>query len=105
MGSGRNGFDIDYVLISGFKRIGGPLRVDLGRELNILVGDNGAGKSTILEAIHLALTGLYRGEPIRRALSQALFNNAEVAAFIERAAVGNLSEMLMYGKEASNRKQ
>lgn len=93
MGSGRNGFDIDYVLISGFKRIGASLRVDLGRELNILVGDNGAGKSTILEAIHLALTGLYRGEPIRRALSQALFNNAEVAAFIERAAVGNLSEI------------
>ena len=93
MSSGRNGFDIDHVIISGFKRIGAPLRVDLGRELNILVGDNGAGKSTILEAIHLALTGLYRGEPIRRALSQALFNNAEIAAFIERAAVGNLSEM------------
>lgn len=93
MGSGRNGFNIDHVFISGFKRIGAPLRVDLGRDLNILVGDNGAGKSTILEAIHLALTGLYRGEPIRRALSQALFNNAEVDGFIERAATANLSEM------------
>lgn len=93
MGSGRNGFDIDHVIIAGFKRVETPLCVDLGRDLNILVGDNGAGKSTILEAIHLALTGLYRGEPIRRALSQALFNNVEVDAFIKRATAGDLSEM------------
>lgn len=93
MGSGRNGFGIDHVVIAGFKRIGAPLPVDMKRDLNILVGDNGAGKSTILEAIHLALTGLYRGEPIRRALSQALFNNAEIDDFIDRAAAENVSEM------------
>lgn len=93
MGSGRNGFIIDRVVIAGFKRIGTPLHVDFERDLNILVGDNGAGKSTILEAVHLALTGLYRGEPIRRALSQALFNNTAVNGFIERAGSRDLLEL------------
>lgn len=95
MSSGRNGFDIDHVIISGFKRIRKPLCVDFERDLNILVGDNGAGKSTILEAIHLALTGQYRGEPIRRALSQAIFNNDDTDSFIKRAADGDLSTLPM----------
>lgn len=95
MSSGRNGFDIDHVIISGFKRIRKSLCVNFERDLNILVGDNGAGKSTILEAIHLALTGQYRGEPIRRALSQALFNNDDVDDFIKRAADGDLSTLPM----------
>lgn len=50
--------------------------------MTILVGDNGVGKTTILEAIHLALSGLYRGEPIRRALSQSLFNRKNVENFL-----------------------
>ena len=91
--SGRNGFDIDYVIVSGFKCIRLPLCVDLKRDLNILVGDNGAGKSTILEAVHLALTGQYRGESIRRALSQSLFNNSNVNDFIKRARSGDFSEL------------
>ena len=95
MSSGRNGFDIDHVIISGFKRIRKSLCVNFERDLNILVGDNGAGKSTILEAVHLALTGQYRGEPIRRALSQALFNNNDVDDFIKRAADGDLSTLPM----------
>lgn len=95
MSGGRNGFDIDHVIISGFKRIRKPLCVDFERDLNILVGDNGAGKSTILEAIHLALTGQYRGESIRRALSQAIFNNDDADGFIKRAANGDLSTLPM----------
>ncbi|MEF2672582.1 ATP-dependent nuclease [Adlercreutzia sp.] len=95
MSSGRNGFDIDHVIISGFKRIRKSLCVNFERDLNILVGDNGAGKSTILEAVHLVLTGQYRGEPIRRALSQALFNNDDVDDFIKRAADGDLSTLPM----------
>lgn len=95
MSSGRNGFDIDHVIVSGFKRIRKSLCVNFERDLNILVGDNGAGKSTILEAVHLALTGQYRGEPIRRALSQALFNNDDVDDFIKRAADGDLSTLPM----------
>lgn len=95
MSGRRNGFDIDHVIISGFKRIRKPLCVGFERDLNILVGDNGAGKSTILEAIHLALTGQYRGESIRRALSQAIFNNDDTDGFIKRAANGDLSTLPM----------
>lgn len=86
-------FDIEKVIVSGFKCIREPLTIDITRKLSILVGDNGVGKSTILEAIHLALTGLYRGEPIRRALSQALFNNDDVTAFMLAAATGDFSKL------------
>lgn len=92
-GEPRPQFDIEKVVISGFKRIREPLTVYMTRQLNIIVGDNGEGKSTILEAIHLALTGLYRGEPIQRALSQALFNNGDVAEFIDKAGSGDFSRL------------
>ncbi|MDE6450031.1 MAG: ATP-binding protein [Muribaculaceae bacterium] len=38
--------------------------------LNILVGDNEVGKSTILEAIHLALSGMYKGRYLKSDLSE-----------------------------------
>ncbi len=38
--------------------------------MNILVGDNNEGKSTILEAIHLCLTGIFRGKYLRNNLTQ-----------------------------------
>ena len=50
--------------------------------LNILVGDNEAGKSTILEAIHLALTGLFNGRYLKNELTQYLFNNQVVAKYL-----------------------
>ena len=37
--------------------------------MNIVVGDNEAGKSTILEAVNLALTGYLNGRNIRNELS------------------------------------
>ena len=86
-------FDIKRVIISGFKCIREPLTIDITRKLSILVGDNGVGKSTILEAIHLALTGMYRGEPIRKALSESLFNNNDVAAFVTAVSTGDFSKL------------
>lgn len=74
---------IGKVRIKGFKRFQRALTVDLNDRNNVLVGDNGAGKSTILEAIHLALTGSFRGAPVGRALSPYLFNANDVARFIE----------------------
>ena len=38
--------------------------------MNILVGDNNEGKSTILEAKHLCLTGIFRGKYLRNNLTQ-----------------------------------
>lgn len=73
---------IKKIKIRNFKCFCGLFELELNRGLNILVGNNEAGKSTILEAIHLALTGLYCGKGIRNELSQYLFNNKVVATYI-----------------------
>lgn len=56
--------------------------IDLDKGINILVGDNESGKSTILEAIHLALSGLIAGKYLRNELSQYLFNNDVVTEYV-----------------------
>ena len=50
--------------------------------MNILVGNNNEGKSTIFEAIHLALTGYYRGKYIRNCITQDIFNEECVKEYI-----------------------
>lgn len=52
--------------------------------MNILVGNNNEGKSTIFEAIHLALTGYYRGKYIRNYITQDIFNEECVSEYISR---------------------
>ncbi len=75
---------INKVIIENFKRFKGKFVLELNEGLNILVGDNEAGKSTILEAIHLALTGLLNGRYLRNELSQYIFNNDVVNDYISR---------------------
>ncbi|MDD4157166.1 MAG: AAA family ATPase [Candidatus Cloacimonetes bacterium] len=53
------------------------------RDFLILIGDNGTGKSTLLEAIHLALTGFYRGKTILGNISQDLFNKKCVKTYLD----------------------
>jgi len=48
----------------------------LNEGINILVGNNEAGKTTILEAINLGLSGLINGRYLKNELSQYLFNKA-----------------------------
>jgi len=56
--------------------------IELDKGINILVGDNESGKSTILEAIHLALTGLLNGRYLKNELTQYLFNDEVVTNFV-----------------------
>lgn len=65
---------IDKVLIKNFKSYKGVFSFDLKENVNVIVGDNEAGKSTILEAINLALTGQIYGHYIKNEISQFLFN-------------------------------
>ena len=65
---------IEKVKIKNFKCIEGEFTLDLKDNINIIVGNNEAGKSTIIEAINLALTGLYDGRYLRNELSEYLFN-------------------------------
>ena len=61
--------------IENFKCFQGVFNLKLNEGLNILVGDNEAGKSTILEAVHLVLMGLFNGKYLKHELTQYLFNN------------------------------
>ena len=52
-------------------------------DLNIIVGDNEAGKSTLLEAISLALTAQISGKSIQYELSPFLFSIGTVKRYVE----------------------
>lgn len=73
---------IKKVKIHNFKSYYGEFNLELSDGMNILVGNNEAGKSTILEAIHLALTGLLNGRQIKNELTQYLFNNTVVSEYL-----------------------
>ena len=65
---------VKKIIIENFKCFKGKFMLDLNEGINILVGDNESGKSTILEAINLALTGLFNGRYFRNELTQYFFN-------------------------------
>jgi putative ATP-dependent endonuclease of the OLD family len=65
---------IKKITIKNYKCFKGIFELELNKNVNILVGNNEAGKSTILEAIHLSLTGLIDGKYLKNELNQHLFN-------------------------------
>ncbi len=72
---------ISKVKIKNFKCFKEPFSLQLNNGLNILVGNNEAGKSTILEAIHLSLSGLSNGRYFKNELSEYFFNNQAVIEY------------------------
>ncbi|GGG40565.1 ATP-dependent nuclease [Bizionia arctica] len=66
---------VSKVLIENYKCFEGRFDLPLSNDVNIIVGNNEAGKSTIIEAIHICLSGLLNGRHLRNHLSQYLFNN------------------------------
>lgn len=75
---------IDRIKITNFKTFSSTFEIKLNQGLNILVGNNETGKSTILEAIHIALTGFYGGRNIRNEISQYLFNKEVVDEYLKQ---------------------
>jgi len=74
--------NIEKVNIENYKCFYGKFSIEFNQGINILVGDNEAGKSTILEAINLALTGILGGRYLKNELSQYLFNRKIVSQYI-----------------------
>lgn len=74
---------IKEIIIENFKCFEGIFRLELNQELNILVGDNETGKSTILEAIHLALKGWIYGKYLSTELTQSLFNKQVINKYLD----------------------
>jgi len=57
-------------------------------KLNIIVGNNECGKSTLLEAIHLTLSGQLNGRPLVTELHPYLFNQTTVREYIDALQAG-----------------
>lgn len=74
---------ITHVHIEGFKRFT-QFDLDLNPTYNVIVGDNETGKSTVLEAIGLVLTGQYDGRLVQYAIDPYLFNTTIVADFFRK---------------------
>lgn len=58
--------------------------VTFNPQMNVIVGKNECGKSTLLEAIHLALTGQLNGRPLQMELHPYLFNVDVVSEYFEQ---------------------
>lgn len=75
------------VLIKNY-RVFADFQLDFSSGVNIIVGDNDAGKSTLLEAINLALTARLHGNPIVYELSPYLFNQAATQQYVKDLRAG-----------------
>jgi len=65
---------IEKLVLQNYKSFKERTVIEFNEGLNILVGDNEAGKSTILEAIHLCLSGILDGKYLKHDFHQYLFN-------------------------------
>jgi len=75
---------IQKIYVENFKALE-KLELVFNDDLNIIVGDNETGKSTLLEAIGMALTGQLYGRYISMELSPYLFNKKESRTRLRRS--------------------
>lgn len=75
---------IERIIVQGYRRFD-QLDVVPSRGLNIIVGDNESGKSTLLEALGLALTGRVNGRWAREELNPYWFHQKHVAEFFDKS--------------------
>ncbi len=81
---------IKSVTIQGFKKFQN-LHIVFNEHLNLLVGENEAGKSTILEAIKVVLNQLYKNTD--KAILQELFNLDDINSFITNPTIKTLPKI------------
>ena len=78
---------IKGLLVKGFKKFT-SFEITFNEHMNILVGENEAGKSTILDAIKTVLNQQYRTSD--KAVLKDLFNAEMVAAFQKEPSIKTL---------------
>ncbi len=74
---------ITKIKITNFKCYEETFTLALNDGLNVIVGANESGKTTILEAIQLALTGLLHGRPLKNDVTSYLFNLAAQQNYVQ----------------------
>ena len=84
---GLTGVTIERVIVKNYRKLR-CTNIELLPDLNIIVGDNESGKSTLLEAINLALKGQINRRPAQYELHPFLFSTECVAEFIENQKNG-----------------
>ncbi|MDE0419763.1 MAG: AAA family ATPase [Gammaproteobacteria bacterium] len=84
---------IDRVIVRNFKGLK-ETNLTFGKGVNILVGDNETGKSTVLEAINLALTKQLNRRDAGYELHPFLFNQSIVQEFVQRIQSGSVPSPL-----------
>lgn len=67
--------------------------IKFNRKLNVLVGINDVGKSTLLEAIHLCLTGIFRGKYLKNNLVQDIFNYDCIQEYLKNIKIDKTTEL------------
>lgn len=72
---------INKLIVRNFKCLK-DADIDFNPHLNIIVGDNESGKSTLLEAINLSLTGQINGRGIQYELNPYYFNEEVVNEYL-----------------------
>lgn len=82
---------IKKVIIENFKSIK-YLDMDFKEDLNIIVGKNETGKSTVLEGINLALTGKFEGSSFANDISPYFFNKESSDIYLQKILDGNWHE-------------
>jgi len=78
---------ISRLRIEGFRRFK-TFDLELNSKFNVIVGDNETGKSSLLKAIGLVLTGQYEGRLIQYALDPYLFNANIVSDYFAKRRQG-----------------
>lgn len=73
---------IERIIIENYRCLA-HADVSFNEKLNIIVGNNECGKSTLLEAAHLGLTGQINGRPLQIELHPFLFNQQCVLNYIQ----------------------
>ena len=69
---------------------------EFNNDLNILVGDNDSGKSTVLEALELVLNCGIHGRPVSGQICQGIFNKKAVDDYLNGdGSVGSLPEIVV----------
>ncbi|AHC24712.1 MULTISPECIES: ATP-dependent nuclease [Mycobacteriaceae] len=79
---------LQRIVIKNFKSYE-TFGLDFNEDINIIVGDNEAGKSTLLEAINLVLTGRVAGRPIQSEISPHLFNQSAAQQYLKAVNAGS----------------
>ncbi len=83
---------IDKIKIINFKCFKN-FELELNENLNVIVGNNESGKSTILEAFDLALTGMINGKSIYNDINQYIFNNEVVSEYLSSIMKNNYIQL------------